>query len=141
MGGFIVTHISAGVPATERFTSAGDPAASTPSGMTAPVATSEWAAMSARAPMRAPSSTVARVATALRDAGARSVMAVGGDVAGLHALGLDARLDPRQGDGPLGGVVTALELAEDPVVVVLATDLAWLGPEVVGALVERLGTE
>jgi molybdopterin-guanine dinucleotide biosynthesis protein A len=82
-----------------------------------------------------------RVATTLRDAGAHSVMAVGGDLAHLRALGLDARPDPRQGDGPLGGLVTALELAVDPVVVVLATDLAWLRPPAVSALVERLVTD
>jgi molybdopterin-guanine dinucleotide biosynthesis protein A len=82
-----------------------------------------------------------RVADTLRDAGARSVMAVGGNLAGLRTVGLDARPDPRQGDGPLGGLVTALELAADPVVAVLATDLAWLPPAVVVALVERLGTD
>jgi molybdopterin-guanine dinucleotide biosynthesis protein A len=82
-----------------------------------------------------------RVADSLRGAGAQSVMAVGGNVNGLHALGLDARPDPRQGDGPLGGLVTALELAIDPVVAVLATDLAWVPPAVVVALVERLGTD
>jgi len=82
-----------------------------------------------------------RVADTLRGAGAQSVMAIGGDLAGLRALGLDARPDPRQGDGPLGGLVTALELAAEPVVAVLATDLAWVPPAVVVSLVERLGTE
>ena len=82
-----------------------------------------------------------RVADTLHGAGARSVMAVGGDLDGLRALGLDARADPRQGDGPLGGLVTALELALDPVVAVLATDLAWVTPDVVVALVERLSTD
>jgi molybdopterin-guanine dinucleotide biosynthesis protein A len=82
-----------------------------------------------------------RVADTLSAAGARSVMAVGGDLAGLRALGLDARPDPRQGDGPLGGLVTALELAAEPVVAVLATDLAWVPPAVVVALVEQLGTD
>ncbi|HKA03410.1 MAG TPA: molybdenum cofactor guanylyltransferase [Acidimicrobiales bacterium] len=81
---------------------------------------------------------VQRVATTLATAGARSVMAVGGDVAPLTALGLDARPDPRQGNGPLGGLVTAMELAVDPVLVVVATDLAWLPSDVVIALVERL---
>jgi molybdopterin-guanine dinucleotide biosynthesis protein A len=84
---------------------------------------------------------VRRVATTLTAAGARSVMAVGGDVIQLRALGLDARPDPRQGNGPLGGLVTAMELAVDPVLVVLATDLAWLPAEVVTALVERLGDD
>jgi molybdenum cofactor guanylyltransferase len=84
---------------------------------------------------------VLRVATAARDAGARTVIAVGGDLAGLRRLGLDARPDPRQGDGPLGGLVTALEATTDAVLVVLATDLAWLTSDVVLALVERLATD
>jgi len=84
---------------------------------------------------------VQRVAGALWGAGARAVMTVGGDLTGLRAFGLDARPDPRQGDGPLGGVVSALELAADPIVVVLATDLAWLPPAVVTVLVARLGTD
>jgi molybdopterin-guanine dinucleotide biosynthesis protein A len=81
---------------------------------------------------------VVRVAEALTGAGARSVMTIGGNVTRLRVLGLDARVDSRQGDGPLGGLVTAMELAVDPVLVVLATDLAWLPPAVVRTLVQRL---
>jgi molybdopterin-guanine dinucleotide biosynthesis protein A len=84
---------------------------------------------------------VGRVAGALTGAGAAEVMTVGGDLTGLRALGLDARPDPRQGDGPLGGLLTALELAAHPVVVVLATDLVALTASVVTALVDALHSD
>jgi molybdopterin-guanine dinucleotide biosynthesis protein A len=77
---------------------------------------------------------VLRVADALRAAGAAELLAIGGDLAGLSALGLDARADPRQGDGPLGGLVTALAVVGHDVVVVLATDLAWIDGATIGAL-------
>lgn len=50
-----------------------------------------------------------RVADALADAGCAPVLAVGGDVAGLTAIGLDAVADATPGAGPLGGLVTALD--------------------------------
>jgi molybdopterin-guanine dinucleotide biosynthesis protein A len=84
---------------------------------------------------------VIRVATTLRRAGATSVRTIGGDLTQLRELGLDAEPDPRQGDGPLGGLVTALEAATEAIAAVLATDLAWLRPEVVQALVDRLGLD
>jgi len=78
---------------------------------------------------------VLRVAAALQAAGAATVRAVGGDRTALAALGLDARDDPRQGEGPLGGLLTALDLADHDLVVVLATDLAWIDAPTVAALV------
>jgi molybdopterin-guanine dinucleotide biosynthesis protein A len=81
---------------------------------------------------------VLRVADALEAAGAAEVLTVGGDRSALVALGLDARADPRQGDGPLGGLLTALELASHDRVVVLATDLAFVTGAVVAALVAGL---
>ncbi|HLM64354.1 MAG TPA: molybdenum cofactor guanylyltransferase [Acidimicrobiales bacterium] len=53
---------------------------------------------------------VVRVARALRGAGAGEVVAVGGDAAGLRGLGLAHLPDDHPGDGPLGGVLTALRL-------------------------------
>src|SRR4051794_41896178 len=50
-----------------------------------------------------------RVATALAAAAAAPILAIGGDLPALAALGLDARPDPRQGEGPLGGLVSAFE--------------------------------
>jgi molybdopterin-guanine dinucleotide biosynthesis protein A len=53
---------------------------------------------------------VVRVARALRGAGADEVVAVGGDEARLSALGLAHLPDDHPGEGPLGGVLTALRL-------------------------------
>lgn len=90
-----------------------------------------------------------RVADALHAAGARRVVAVGGDAHGLAALGLDHRPDRWPGEGPLGGLVTALgdlddDLGAAPVAVVLSCDLLQPDPgailEVVRAR-ERLGCD
>jgi molybdopterin-guanine dinucleotide biosynthesis protein A len=81
---------------------------------------------------------VQRVAAALGAAGAGDVLAVGGDLPRLRALGLDARADPLQGDGPLGGLVTGLDLVHGDVAVVLATDLAWIDSATVTSLVAAL---
>ena len=69
---------------------------------------------------------VARVAGALRHAGVASVAAVGGDGARLAALGLDVWPDAHPGEGPLGGVLTALTRADAELLVVVACDLPWL---------------
>jgi molybdopterin-guanine dinucleotide biosynthesis protein A len=53
---------------------------------------------------------VVRVARALQGAGAAEVVAVGGDEAGLSAVGLAHLPDDHPGEGPLGGVLTALRL-------------------------------
>lgn len=78
-----------------------------------------------------------RVADVLGAAGAARVVAVGGDAPALRDLGLDARPDRWPGEGPLGGLVTALE-DPDPdasaVAVVLSCDLTDPDP----AAVERL---
>ncbi len=65
----------------------------------------------------------ARVARALRTAGATEVVCVGGDLRTLAALGLDARPDRHPGAGPLGGVLTALALSANPTVVAAPCDL------------------
>jgi molybdopterin-guanine dinucleotide biosynthesis protein A len=83
---------------------------------------------------------LARVAAdALAGAGASAVVAVGGDLAGLDAAGLPAIADPRQGQGPLGGLLTALEWATAEVVVVLACDLPLVTAEAVTSVVAGLG--
>jgi molybdopterin-guanine dinucleotide biosynthesis protein A len=64
-----------------------------------------------------------RVADALAAAGAATVVAVGGDRTGLRRLGLDVVADRWPGEGPLGGVVTALHRGSGPAVAVLACDL------------------
>jgi len=62
-------------------------------------------------------------ANALRGAGAYEVLCIGGDEAGLRRLGLTWHADDHPGDGPLGGLITALRTAALPVVVVLTCDL------------------
>jgi molybdopterin-guanine dinucleotide biosynthesis protein A/rhodanese-related sulfurtransferase len=81
-----------------------------------------------------------RVTNALVAAGAEPVLAVGGDLAALGALGLTAVADPRQGVGPLGGIATALEhLRDHDAVVVLACDLPAVTPAGIAAVVDALG--
>lgn len=70
----------------------------------------------------------ARVGEALAIAGATRVVTIGGDRTGLAAAGLDPVADAWPGEGPLGGLVTALRWARDTpgspqVVVVVACDL------------------
>jgi len=82
----------------------------------------------------------ARVAGALSAAGAAPVIAVGGDRAGLEALGLDWREDRYPGEGPLGAILTAFaELATHELVAVVATDLPDLGPTALTSLVDAVG--
>ena len=78
-------------------------------------------------------------ADALRGAGAVEVFAVGGDAAGLAALGLRVVADRRPDEGPLGGLLTALEAATAEVVVVLACDLPRVTDEAVAAVVGGVG--
>jgi molybdopterin-guanine dinucleotide biosynthesis protein A len=78
----------------------------------------------------------ARLAGTLRAAGAAEVLAIGGDLGALAALGLDARADQHPGEGPLGGIITALVEAAHPLVVVVACDLASLDAPSVATLVD-----
>lgn len=77
----------------------------------------------------------------VRLAGAQEVMAVGGDGAALAALGCFDRLlvDRWPGEGPLGGIITALEAATSEIVVVLACDTPSMGTTAPRRLVEALG--
>jgi molybdenum cofactor guanylyltransferase len=78
------------------------------------------------------------VGRALRAAGADPVVAVGGDGPALRRLGLDPVPDDHPGEGPLGGVLTALAHAPTPVVAVLACDLPGARAAGVAALVGAL---
>ncbi len=84
----------------------------------------------------------ARTARVLEEAGAESVVAVGGDpaVLGLGGLGLAVLADLHPGEGPLGAIVTALGALPPSieVVVVLACDLWLVEPEAVRAVVDAL---
>jgi molybdopterin-guanine dinucleotide biosynthesis protein A len=79
---------------------------------------------------------VRRVVRALRAAGAIEVVAVGGDEAGLLAEDLDRFLpDVHPGEGPLGGVLVALDAAPAALVVVVACDMPDLTAEAVRTIV------
>jgi molybdenum cofactor guanylyltransferase len=68
-----------------------------------------------------------RVADALRAGGCDGVLAVGGDASALSALGLTPVADRWPGEGPLGGLATALGAATPGDVLVLAP-CDWLHP-------------
>ncbi len=76
---------------------------------------------------------VRRVAAALVAAGCSPVFAIGGDVDRLTGAGLTVVADRFPGEGPLGGIVSALGVTGAPTLVV-ATDLAWLDPTALGLL-------
>jgi molybdenum cofactor guanylyltransferase len=84
-------------------------------------------------------SLAVRVDSALRAAGADRVVAIGGDIDGLRALGLDGVVDQHPGEGPLGGILTALDATTEDVVVVLACDLPGADPGAITAVVDALG--
>lgn len=72
-----------------------------------------------------------RVARALVAGGCEPVAFVGGDSVGLGRFGRPAHPDRWPGEGPLGGVLTALAAANGDDVVVAACDLPFLdGPTV-----------
>lgn len=81
---------------------------------------------------------VARVAAALAAAGVAPVTAIGGDGPALAALGLAVRPDTRPGEGPLGGILTALEATGARVLVVAACDLPRLDAAAVRAVLDGL---
>lgn len=87
---------------------------------------------------------VARAVGALRAAGAAPVLVVGGDHARLSALGLDHVPDRHPGEGPLGGVITALgalgplDGSGPDAVVILPCDVKAPDPAAVRLVIERL---
>lgn len=80
----------------------------------------------------------ARVAVALREAGAAEVLAIGGDRRALTALGLDVRPDTAPGSGPLPATITALEAARHDAVLVVSCDLLNPNPAAMRATVQAL---
>lgn len=84
----------------------------------------------------------ARVAAALRAGGCGEVLAVGGDHAALAGLGLIPVADRWPGEGPLGGLATALAaaLSTDPgsVLVIAPCDLLWPSATSTVALLDAL---
>ncbi len=80
----------------------------------------------------------ARAAAALTAAGCDPVVVVGGDAARLGELGLRVVADRCPGEGPLDGIVRALELASGSAAVVVACDMPQLSPATIAALVSAL---
>lgn len=84
----------------------------------------------------------ARLASTLRLAGCAQVVAIGGAAEPLADLGLDVVADLHPGEGPLGGVISALEQFPDATaVVVVACDLPWLSSESVAAVLAALAAD
>ena len=82
---------------------------------------------------------VRRVADALTAAGADPVVVIGGDAPRLDALGLAVVADRHPGEGPLGGIITALTAADGAdAVAVLACDLVAASPVEVQRLAATL---
>lgn len=82
---------------------------------------------------------VQRVAATLRAAGCAEVVAIGGDAQALGAAGLPCIPDEHPGQGPLGGVITALHhFPHRPAVIVVACDLPLLTPATVSTVLAAL---
>lgn len=80
-----------------------------------------------------------RVAAALYEAGAASVLVVGGDAERVADLGMAHVEDAWPSQGPLGGIITALRSASAETVAVLACDLIRPSAVAVEALLGALG--
>lgn len=78
-----------------------------------------------------------RMADSLVAAGCSVVMAVGGDPVALSAVGLRHVPDQYPGEGPLGGILTALAIGAPCLVV--ACDLPRLGADVLAEVAAALG--
>ena len=79
-----------------------------------------------------------RVAAAAVDAGAAEVLMVGGTQARAKKLVGSWKKDSFPGEGPLGGVITALKVAEHDAVVVLSCDMPFITSAVIRSLVNGL---
>lgn len=80
-----------------------------------------------------------RVAAALYEAGAASVLVVGGDGQRVADLGMAYIEDAWPSEGPLGGIITALRGTSAETVAVLACDLTRPSAVAVKALRDDLG--
>jgi molybdopterin-guanine dinucleotide biosynthesis protein A len=82
-----------------------------------------------------------RVAAALDAAGCAPVVLVGGDAALLARSGRPTVSDEWPGEGPAGGVLTALDAVADELVVVASCDLPLLGAAAVRQVVDAAGAD
>ncbi len=83
------------------------------------------------------------VAKALREAGASEVLAIGGDPERLRSLGVldEVVADRFPGQGPLGGIITALEASSNDLVVVLACDTPAIDADTPSRLLTALHSD
>lgn len=79
-----------------------------------------------------------RVVSAGREAGASEVLLIGGTSARAKTLEGTWKKDSYPGDGPLGGVITALKASTNDSVVVLSCDMPFITPAVIQSLVRAL---
>lgn len=75
------------------------------------------------------------VIRAAAGAGASEVLVIGGTQASAKQFSATWKKDGWPGEGPLGGVITALKSASHDLVVVLSCDMPFLTPAVVSSLV------
>lgn len=80
----------------------------------------------------------ARVAEAAEKAGASEVLLIGGTQAKAKKLQGTWKKDAFPGQGPLGGVITALKTASHDSVVVLSCDMPFITDAVISSLVRGL---
>jgi molybdenum cofactor guanylyltransferase len=79
-----------------------------------------------------------RVAQAAADAGAQEILLVGGTQAKAKKLTGTWKKDLFPGEGPLGGVITAVKSASNDSVVVLSCDMPFITGSVISSLVRGL---
>lgn len=79
-----------------------------------------------------------RVANAAHEAGAAEVLLVGGPQGRSKGLAGTWKKDAYPGEGPLGGVITALKSSTHDAVVVLSCDMPFITPAVISSLVTAL---
>jgi molybdenum cofactor guanylyltransferase len=82
---------------------------------------------------------LARVAAALHVGGVGPVVAIGGDSLQTAQYELPTIEDRWPGEGPLGGLITALEWSPSPLICVVGCDLPELSGEVIESLIAGLG--
>jgi molybdopterin-guanine dinucleotide biosynthesis protein A len=79
-----------------------------------------------------------RVAQAAESAGASEILLIGGTQAKAKKLVGTWKKDAFPGEGPLGGVITALKAAANDSVVVLSCDMPFITDAVISSLVRGL---
>jgi molybdopterin-guanine dinucleotide biosynthesis protein A len=87
---------------------------------------------------------VRRVVEAAAAAGAATIVTVGGDESRISALfeeGVGFVADDHPGEGPLGGIVTALDHVTEPIVLVVSCDLVTPDARAMAATVATLAAE